>query len=47
MGTDVNSLRDDDVRQITQLVETLEHSAFDFLKVELGNLKVTIGIRPE
>ena len=36
-------ISDDDVRQIVQLVETLENSNFDFLQVEVGDLKVTLG----
>jgi len=36
-------LSDDDVQQITKLVETLENSSFDFLQVEMGDLKVTLG----
>lgn len=43
MGNTLDSLSDDEVRQITLLVETLERSAFDYLQVEVGNLKVTIG----
>ena len=36
-------LNDDDVRQIAQLMESLENSDMEYLQVELGNLKVTIG----
>jgi acetyl-CoA carboxylase biotin carboxyl carrier protein len=39
----LNSLTDDEVRQITLLVETLDRSTFDFLQLDVGNLKVTIG----
>jgi acetyl-CoA carboxylase biotin carboxyl carrier protein len=39
----LSTLSDDEVRQITLLVETLEQSTFDFLQLELGDLKVTIG----
>jgi acetyl-CoA carboxylase biotin carboxyl carrier protein len=39
----LDSLSDDEVRQIVQLVETLEKSTFDYLQVEVGDLKVTIG----
>jgi len=38
-----DSLSDDDVRQIALLVETLDRSNFDYLQVDVGNLKVTIG----
>ena len=43
MNNPLRPLSDDEVRQITVLVESLEKSAFDFLQVELGDLKVTIG----
>jgi len=38
-----DSLSDDEVRQIVLLVETLDRSTFDYLQVDVGNLKVTIG----
>jgi acetyl-CoA carboxylase biotin carboxyl carrier protein len=38
-----DTLSDDEVRQITLLVETLDRSTFDYLQVDVGNLKVTIG----
>lgn len=43
MSSPLNTLTDDDVRQIALLVETLDRSAFDFLQVDAGSLKVTIG----
>jgi acetyl-CoA carboxylase biotin carboxyl carrier protein len=36
-------LSDADIRQLTQLIESLDHSAFDFLQLQVGDLKVTIG----
>jgi acetyl-CoA carboxylase biotin carboxyl carrier protein len=36
-------LSDDDVLQITRLVESLDRSTFDFLQLELGELRLTIG----
>lgn len=39
----LDSLSEDEVRQISLLVETLDRSSFDYLQVEVGNLKVTIG----
>jgi len=39
----LSTLTDDEVRQIALLVETLERSTFDYLQLELGDLKVTIG----
>ncbi len=43
MSNVFGSLSDDEVRQIAQLVETLDHSNFDFLQLEIGELKLTIG----
>ncbi len=43
MNKPLAALGDEEVRQIALLVETLEHSTFDFLQLELGDLKVTIG----
>ena len=43
MSNAFDSLSDDEVRQITLLVETLDRSTFDFLQLDVGNLKVTIG----
>jgi len=38
-----DSLSDEDVRQIARLVETLDRSTFDYLQVDVGDMKVTIG----
>ena len=43
MSNTFDSLSDDEVRQIALLVETLDRSSFDYLQVDVGNLKVTIG----
>jgi acetyl-CoA carboxylase biotin carboxyl carrier protein len=43
MKDDPDTLTDHEVQQIAALVETLERSAFDFLQVEVGALKLTIG----
>ena len=43
MSKALSSLSDDEVQQIVLLVETLDQSTFDFLQMELGDLKVTIG----
>lgn len=43
MSSPLNSLTDDEVRQIVLLVETLDRSTFDFLQLDVGSLKVTIG----
>jgi acetyl-CoA carboxylase biotin carboxyl carrier protein len=39
----LSSLTDDEVRQVALLIETLDQSTFDYLQLEVGNLKVTIG----
>jgi acetyl-CoA carboxylase biotin carboxyl carrier protein len=39
----LNSLTEDEVRQIVRLVELLDRSTFDYLQLESGSLKVTIG----
>lgn len=36
-------LSESDVEQIAQLADILEKSSFDFMKVEIGDLKVTLG----
>ena len=43
MSNTFDSLSDEDVRQIALLVETLDRSTFDYLQVDVGDLKVTIG----
>ena len=43
MGNDLDSLSEDHVRQLGRIVETLEKSTFDYLQLEVGELKVTIG----
>jgi len=43
LSNNPGTLSDEDVRQIALLVETLDRSTFDFLQVELGDLKVTLG----
>ena len=42
----VRSLTDDEVRQIVLVVESLDRSTFDFLKLEFGDVKLTIGKGP-
>jgi acetyl-CoA carboxylase biotin carboxyl carrier protein len=36
-------LSDDEVRQISLIIENLDRSTFDFLQLEIGELKLTIG----
>ena len=43
MSNTLDSLSDDEVRQIALLVETLDKSSFDYLQLEVGNLKIAIG----
>jgi acetyl-CoA carboxylase biotin carboxyl carrier protein len=43
VGNDLSSLSDDHVRQLGRIIETLEKSTFDFLQLEIGELKVTVG----
>ena len=43
MSNAFDLLSDDEVRQITCLVESLDRSTFDFLQLELGDMKLTIG----
>ena len=43
MSNTFDSLSDEDVRQIALLVETLDRSTFDYLQVDVGDMKVTIG----
>ncbi len=43
MSDNPGTLSDEDVRQIALLVEILDRSTFDYLQVELGDLKVTLG----
>jgi len=37
VSSPLNSLTDDEVRQIALLVETLDRSTFDFLQLDVGN----------
>lgn len=43
MKDNSDTLTDQEVQQIAALVDTLERSSFDFLQIELGALKLTIG----
>ncbi len=36
-------LSEDEVRQISRIIDTLNHSTFDYLQLEFGALKLTIG----
>jgi acetyl-CoA carboxylase biotin carboxyl carrier protein len=43
MDNTKNTLTDAEVNQIAQLIETLDRSTLDFLQIDSGGLKVTIG----
>lgn len=43
MSNALGSLNEDEIRQMARLIEALEKSEFDFLQLEVGDLKVTIG----
>lgn len=43
MSDDLSALNEEHVRQIGRIIDTLERSTFDFLQVEVGDLKVTVG----
>lgn len=43
MNKTTDSLTDDEVRQITLLIETLDRSTLDFLQIDAGGVKVTIS----
>jgi acetyl-CoA carboxylase biotin carboxyl carrier protein len=39
----LRSLTDDEVRQIGLIIESLDRSTFDFIQLEFGDVKLTIG----
>jgi acetyl-CoA carboxylase biotin carboxyl carrier protein len=43
MTQNLDFLSDHEVRQITALVDTLDRSGFDYMQVDVGTIKVTIG----
>lgn len=43
MDRQLDFLSEQDVRQINSLVDVLDRSNFDYLQVDVGNMKVTIG----
>jgi acetyl-CoA carboxylase biotin carboxyl carrier protein len=43
VGNDLSALDEEHVRQLGRIIETLERSTFDFLQIEIGDLKVTVG----
>ena len=43
MSDTLDFLSENDIRQISSLVDTLDRSTFDYLQVDVGDLKLTIG----
>jgi acetyl-CoA carboxylase biotin carboxyl carrier protein len=43
VSSDLSSLTEEQVLQIGRLLDTLERSSFDFLQVEIGDMKITVG----
>ena len=43
MSNTLDTLSDEEVRQIALLVETLDRSTFDYLQLDVGRLKLTLG----
>ena len=39
----LNGLKDEDIQKLVKLIESLESSAFDYLQLQVGDVKVTIG----
>lgn len=43
MSDGLSALKEEDVQRLARLVESLEASTFDYLQLQVGDLKVTIG----
>jgi acetyl-CoA carboxylase biotin carboxyl carrier protein len=43
VSNDLSALNEEHVRQLGRIIETLERSTFDFIQLEVGELKVTVG----
>jgi acetyl-CoA carboxylase biotin carboxyl carrier protein len=43
MSDALSALKAEDVAQLARLIESLEQSTFDFLQLQVGDMKVTIG----
>jgi acetyl-CoA carboxylase biotin carboxyl carrier protein len=39
----LNALKDEDIQKLVKLIESLESSPFDYLQLQVGDVKVTIG----
>lgn len=43
MNEELSSLGDDELNRLLEVIESLERSTFDFLQLEVGRLKITLG----
>ena len=43
MSDGLSSLKEEEVQRLARLIESLEASTFDYLRLQVGDLKVTIG----
>lgn len=43
MSDGLNALQDEDIQKLVKLIESLESSTFDYLQLQVGDVKVTIG----
>lgn len=43
MSDSLSSLKEEDVKQLAKIIENLEQSTFDYLELQVGDMKVTIG----
>jgi acetyl-CoA carboxylase biotin carboxyl carrier protein len=39
----LSALKDEDIERLVRLIESLESSTFDYLQLQVGNMKVTLG----
>jgi acetyl-CoA carboxylase biotin carboxyl carrier protein len=43
VAEDLSSITEAEVRQIIEVIDRLQNSAFDYLQIEIGNLKIVLG----
>ena len=43
MSDGLSALKDEDVQRLVRLIESLDSSTFDYLQLQVGDVKVTIG----
>jgi len=43
VADDLSSLTEAEVRQIVEVIDAMQNSAFDYLQIEIGNLKIVLG----